>query len=48
MCFVYPTSLSCVSHSSDIWTAVIKNIRNIRQKHKKMFGVFFWMEDLIQ
>ena len=27
--FVYPASLSCVSHSIDISTAVIKNIRNM-------------------
>ena len=28
-CFVYPDSLSCVSHSIDICTVVIKNIRNM-------------------
>ena len=29
-CFVYPASLSCVSHSIDICTVAIKNIRNMR------------------
>ena len=28
-CFVYPTLLSCVSHSIDICTSAIKNIRNM-------------------
>ena len=28
-CFVYPASLSCVSHSIDICTVAIKNIRNV-------------------
>ena len=28
-CFVYPTSLSCVSHSIDICTVAIQNIRNM-------------------
>ena len=28
-CFVYRTSLSCVSHSIDICTVPIKNIRNM-------------------
>ena len=28
-CFVYPASLSCVSHSIDICTVAIKNIRNM-------------------
>ena len=28
-CFVYPTSLSCVSHCTDICTVAIKNIRNM-------------------
>ena len=27
-CFEYPTSLSCVSSSTDIYTVAIKNIRN--------------------
>ena len=28
-CFVYPSSLSCVSHSIDIYNVAIKNIRNM-------------------
>ena len=28
-CFVYPASLSCVSHSNVICTVAIKNIRNM-------------------
>ena len=27
--YVCPASLSCISHSIDIWTVAIKNIRNI-------------------
>ena len=29
-CFVYPASLSCVSHAIDICTVAIKNIRNMQ------------------
>ena len=28
-CFVYPASLSCASHSFEICTVAIKNIRNM-------------------
>ena len=28
-CFEYPTSLSCVSHSVDICSVAIQNIRNM-------------------
>ena len=28
-CFVYPASLSCVSHSIDICTVAIQNIKNM-------------------
>ena len=28
-CFLYPTSLSCVSHYINICTVTIKNIRNM-------------------
>ena len=29
VCFVYPASVSCVSHSIDICTVAIKNIRHM-------------------
>ena len=44
-CFVYPASLSCVSHSIDICTVAIKNIRNMHAVSTNQIAVIFHFND---
>ena len=40
-CFVYPASLSCVSHSIYICTVAIKNIRNMHTVSASQVQIFY-------
>ena len=45
--FVYPASLSCVSHSIDICTVAIKNIRNMHAVSTNQIADIFHFNDNI-
>ena len=40
-CFIYPVLLACVSHSADISTVAIKNIRNMHAVSTNQIADFF-------